>query len=312
MRILVTGGAGFIGGNLCRTLVDRGHDVVALDDLSSGSEANLAGLPVRLVVGSVCSAADLDTSCDGADAIVHLAAVGSVPRSVAAPMPTLRANADGTAEVLEAARRHGGLHMILAGSSSVYGANPELPKHEGLVLRPISPYAASKVAAEAFTLAWGAAYGLPVLSFRFFNVFGPLQPADHDYAAVVPRFVAAALEERPLTIYGDGRQTRDFTYVGSVVSVLTEAIERRVSDPTPVNLAFGTRVTLLDLVAELEALLGTRLDVRFEQPRTGDVVHSQAADDRLRELFPDTKPVPLAEGLAATVEWMRAQPTSAP
>lgn len=307
MRIVVTGGAGFIGGNLCRALLANGHEVVVLDDLSNGREANLYGLRVRLVVGSILSTEVLDDACAGADAIVHLAALGSVPRSVAAPLPTLAANAEGTAQVLEAARRHGNLHVVVAGSSSVYGANPELPKHEGLVPRPLSPYAASKLATEAFALAWAQSYGLPVLAFRFFNVFGPLQAADHVYAAVVPRFVAAALAGEPLTVYGDGLQSRDFTYVGTVVSVIADAVERRVTSVEPVNLAFGTRTTLLEVVAELEQLLGHSLEVRHEPERAGDVRHSQAANDRLMALFPHATAVPLRDGLAATVEWMRTQ-----
>ncbi|MDO8362929.1 MAG: NAD-dependent epimerase/dehydratase family protein [Actinomycetota bacterium] len=307
MRIVVTGGAGFIGANLCRTLLAEGHEVVALDDLSSGSAANLAGTEARLVTGSILSAESLDQACDGAHAIAHLAALGSVPRSVAEPLPTLAANATGTAMVLEAARRHGGLLTVLAGSSSVYGANPALPKHEGLVPQPLSPYAASKLATETYALAWSRSYGLPVLPFRFFNVFGPLQSPHHIYAAVVPRFVAAALAGEPLIIYGDGQQSRDFTYVGTVAGLLAEALTTGVAVDGPVNLAFGSRVTLLQLVAELSDLLSTPLTVRHEPERAGDVRHSQAANDRLMQLFPHAQPVPLREGLRATVEWMQAQ-----
>ena len=307
MRIVVTGGAGFIGANLCRVLADGGHSVVAFDDLSAGSRDNLAGVPVELQVGSILSPESLDEAMAGAQAVVHLAALGSVPRSVAEPMPTLQANVVGTANVLEAARRHGGLHTLLAGSSSVYGANPTLPKHEGLLPQPMSPYAASKLAAEALTLSWAHAYELPVLAFRFFNVFGPLQSPHHAYAAVVPRFVAAALAGEPLTIYGDGLQSRDFTYVGSVAAVLADAVDRTVTSPDAVNLAFGSRTTLLDLATQIGELLGAPLDVRHEPERVGDVRHSQAADERLRTLFPAASPVRLAVGLRATVDWMRTE-----
>jgi len=309
MRVVVTGGAGFIGANLCRTLCAAGHEVVVLDDLSTGSLHNLdwaSGAALRLREGTVLDPHHLDDVCDGAHAIVHLAAIGSVPRSVAAPLPSLAANADGTAQVLEAARRHGNLHVVVAGSSSVYGANPTLPKHEQLATRPMSPYAASKLATEAYTLAWGHSYGLPVLAFRFFNVFGPLQSPHHAYAAVVPRFVDAALRGQPLTIYGDGLQSRDFTYVGTVVGVIADAVQRTVTSPEPVNLAFGSRVTLLDLVGELEAILGTRLTVHHEPERAGDVRHSQAANDSLLALFPGVRPVALVDGLRATVDWLRS------
>lgn len=306
MRIVVTGGAGFIGANLCRALLGAGHDVVVLDDLSTGNAANLDGLPVRFVEGSVLSEAALDDACTGADAVVHLAALGSVPRSVAAPMPTLAANATGTAMVMEAARRHGGLHVLLSSSSSVYGANPTLPKHEGMQPQPMSPYAASKLAAESYALSWAHAYRLPVLVFRFFNVFGPLQPADHIYAAVIPRFLAAAIDGQPVTIYGDGLQSRDFTYVGTVTDVLTDAVQRRVTSDGPVNLAFGGRVTLLDIADRVEKLVGAPLQRRHEPERVGDVRHSQAAHHRLTTLFPATKPIDLDEGLAATLAWMRS------
>ncbi|HNJ97489.1 MAG TPA: NAD-dependent epimerase/dehydratase family protein, partial [Ilumatobacteraceae bacterium] len=215
------------------------------------------------------------------------------------------ANATGTVNVLEAARvaTAGGAHVVVAGSSSVYGANPTLPKHEQLATRPLSPYAASKLATEAYALAWAASYQLPVLSFRFFNVYGPLQPADHTYAAVVPRFVDAALSQRPLTIFGDGTQTRDFTYVGTVTSVITDALARGVTHPEPVNLAFGSRNSLLQLVDLLQLQLGRRLDIEFQAPRVGDVAHSQADHTTLDSLFPGVAPVELAAGLEATVTW---------
>ena len=196
MNVVVTGGAGFIGANLCRELCahpDVGR-VIALDDLSTGLRSNLADLDgAELVEGSILDARLLDDVLADADAVVHLAARPSVPRSLADPMASHLANATGTMEVLEAARRGGGPHVVVASSSSVYGANPALPKREDMATMPVSPYAASKLAAESATLAYGRSFGLPVLAYRFFNVFGPLQAADHAYAAVVPTFVAAAL-----------------------------------------------------------------------------------------------------------------------
>ncbi|MFG1799628.1 NAD-dependent epimerase/dehydratase family protein [Micromonospora carbonacea] len=306
MRVVVTGGAGFIGANLVRELirVDAVGEVVVVDDLSTGSLDNLADLPVRLLVGSVMDPDLLDEAVAGAASVVHLGALGSVPRSIADPLRSHHANATGTLTVLEAARRHGVGQTILASSSSVYGANPVLPRRETLRPMPMSPYAVSKLATEAYANAYASCYGLPVLPFRFFNVFGPRQAADHAYAAVVPRFVSAALDGRPLEIFGDGLQTRDFTYVGSVTDVLVDAILRRVHVPDTVNLAFGARISLLDLVAELETVLGRRLETVHGPPRTGDVRDSQADCGRLRELFPAVRPHPLRAGLAATVGWM--------
>ncbi|HTZ10142.1 MAG TPA: NAD-dependent epimerase/dehydratase family protein [Acidimicrobiales bacterium] len=307
-RVLVTGGAGFIGANLCRALVEEAGvgRVVVLDDLSTGARANLEGLPrVELVEGSILDAALVAEVTAGSDAVVHLAARASVPRSIEDPVATHEANATGTLRVLEAARAAGGVHVVVASSSSVYGANRVLPAHEDLPALPLSPYAASKLATEAYALAYGHAFDLPVLAFRFFNVFGPLQRAGHAYAAVVPIFVAAALDGTPLPVHGDGTQTRDFTYVGSVVGVLVEAVRRRVTAPGPVNLAFGGRASVLELAEALGQVLGRPLPVRHEPSRAGDVRDSQADQSRLRALFPDLAPVPFEEGLRRTVAWAR-------
>ena len=209
MRVVVTGGAGFIGTNLCRRLLgsDGVTRVTVLDDFATGSPDNLRGLDVDLVEGSILDEAVMGRLAADADAIVHLAALGSVPRSVADPVSSHRTNATGTVSVLEAARLGGVGHVVVASSSSVYGANPALPKHEGLAQLPMSPYAASKLATEGYALAYQHSYGLPVLAFRFFNVFGPHQAVGHTYAAVVPVFVAAALEGRPIPVHGDGTQS---------------------------------------------------------------------------------------------------------
>lgn len=306
MKVVVTGGAGFIGANLCRRLrvTDGITEVVAMDDLSTGFASNLDGADeVELVVGSILDESLLATVSRGASAIVHLAARPSVPRSIEDPMASHTTNVTGTANVLEAARNAGDVHVVVASSSSVYGSNPTLPKHEDLTPSPISPYAANKLAAEAYTLAWARSFGLPVLPFRFFNVFGPLQAANHAYAAVVPAFVSAALAGKPLTVHGDGTQSRDFTYVGSVTRIITDAILRRVTCDGPVNLAFGGNATLLEVIALLESLLGHPLERDHTEPRKGDVPHSQADATRLLGLFPDEKPRELVEGLERTIEW---------
>jgi UDP-glucose 4-epimerase len=307
VSVVVTGGAGFIGANLSRRLRERGEAVVVVDDLSTGSIGNLRDLDVTFVEGTILDAAVLDLAMRDARAVVHLAARPSVPRSISDPVASHLANATGTVEVLEAARRAGNLHVVVASSSSVYGANPTLPKHEELATRPLSPYGASKLATEAYALAYQHSFGLPALAFRFFNVFGPLQAAGHAYAAVVPAFVSAALEGRSLTVHGDGKQSRDFTYVDTVTEVIADAIARGVTSPGPVNLAFGTRTDLLSLIAELEAILGTPLAIEHVEPRAGDVKHSQADSTRLQELFPDVVPTALPDALRATVDWFRAQ-----
>jgi UDP-glucose 4-epimerase len=309
MRVVITGGAGFIGANLVHALA--GHEavdhVVAVDDLSTGFAENLEGLDHEAMTfseGSILDDALMDDALAGADAVVHLAARPSVPRSIVNPVASHEMNATGTLEVLEAARRAGNPHVIVASSSSVYGANPALPKHEGLATMPMSPYAASKLATESYALAYQASYDLPVLAFRFFNVFGPLQPAGHAYAAAIPAFVDAALHGRPITVFGDGKQTRDFTYVGSVTAVITDALLRRVTSPAAVNLAFGSRRTLLEVIAALEIALNRPLDIHHGEPRPGDVRHSQADQTRLRELFPDIEPADFDDGLRTTVHWL--------
>ena len=308
LKVVVTGAAGFIGANLCRRLATTGGitQVVGLDDLSSGDKANLDGVDVELVTGSVLDTALLDAVLAGASSVVHLAAVPSVPRSILDPVRSHEANATGTLQVLEAARRAAGPpHVIVASSSSVYGANPVIPKVESLRPMPMSPYAVSKLATECYALSHGRVYGMDTLAFRFFNVFGPLQPADHVYAAVVPAFVAAALDGRPLPINGDGSQSRDFTSVHTVAATLTDAVVRRVGHPAPVNLAFGTRTTLLELIGELERQLGRPLEREHRPPRAGDVPHSQADQTRFESLFGHIIPVPLPEALADTIAWMQ-------
>jgi UDP-glucose 4-epimerase len=305
MKVLVTGGAGFIGANLCRGLAGTAT-VVVLDDLSTGNARNLDGVEAELIEGTILDPDVVDRAMAGVDALVHLAARPSVPRSIQDPVASHQANATGTVQVLEAARRAGMPHVIVASSSSVYGSNPTIPKREDLATVPMSPYAASKLATEGYALAYQQSFGLPVLAFRFFNVFGPLQPAGHAYAAVVPAFVSAAVDGRPLVVHGDGRQSRDFTYVETVTAVIADALARRVTYPEAVNLAFGSRVDLLTLVGMLEELVGHSLEVEHVDARPGDVRHSQADSTRLRTLFPEVAPVALEPALRATLDWFLA------
>ncbi len=303
MNILITGGAGFIGANLARHALDRGHEVRILDDLSTGYVDNLAGLRVDFLQASLLDVEALREAVRGIDSIVHLGALGSVPRSIADPLTTHHANATGSLNVLEAARANGVEHVVCASSSSVYGMNPALPKHEREWVRPMSPYGVSKLAAEQYTLAYQQSYGMATLAFRFFNVFGPLQRAGHVYAAAIPIFIDALLRGAPLPINGDGTQSRDFTYVGSVCRVLVDAVERRVSHPEPVNLAFGTNTSVLTLVKQLSEVTGREAQLDFRPPRIGDVPHSQADGSVLRHLFPEVAPVEFEDGLRRTVAW---------
>lgn len=305
MKVVVTGGAGFIGANLSRALRRQPQvtEVVVVDDFSTGKRSNLTDPGVSVVEGSILDLAALDQAFVSATSVVHLAARPSVPRSISDPVASHEANASGTVAVLEAARRHGVGHVVVASSSSVYGANPTLPKHEDLTPQPLSPYAASKLATEAYALAYQQSFGLGVLAFRFFNVFGPLQDAGHAYAAVIPAFVSAALADEPLPVHGDGLQTRDFTFVDSLTSVLVDAVLRQVTYERPVNLAFGGRTDLLTVIGLLEDILGHALKRQHSEPRAGDVRDSQADQTLLRELFPQIAPTDLVTGLEATVDW---------
>ncbi|QOK23571.1 NAD-dependent epimerase/dehydratase family protein [Janibacter indicus] len=305
MHILITGGAGFVGSNLARTALEQGHSVRVIDDLSTGYRDNLDGLDVDFIEGSINERGKMDQAIAGVDSVVHLAALGSVPRSIQNPIATHQANVDGTLSVLESARSHGIDHVIFSSSSSVYGMNPAMPKQEREWVRPMSPYAVSKLAAEQYVLAYGTAYGIESLAFRFFNVYGPGQRAGHVYAAVIPVFIDALMKGEPLPINGDGSNSRDFTYVGTVCRVLLDAVERKVSHSEPVNLAFGTNTTLLELIDEIADVSGQTPELLHRDPRPGDVAHSQANNDSLRALFPDVEPVSLPDGLSATHEWFQ-------
>lgn len=309
MTVLITGGAGFIGSNLARYVNAHSPEstVRVLDDLSTGRLTNLEGAEVELTVGSILDTATLASVVAGADVIVHLAAIGSVPRSVAAPLPSHDANITGTLNVLEAARAAGVQRVIVASSSAVYGSNPGLPKTETDWTRPLSPYGVTKLATEGYTIAYNHSYGMQNLALRFFNVYGPYQPADHAYAAVIPRFIDAMLEGRPLGVHGDGLQSRDFTFVETVCAALYTAATEGVWSFDPVNLAFGTNTTLLDVIDRLSRLSGVSAQVEHQEPRVGDVRASQADPSRMRALFPGVEPTPIDVGLQRTLDWFRSE-----
>lgn len=306
MRVLITGGAGFIGSNLTRECESAGHEIVVLDDLSTGHEENLTGTNAELCVGSITDPDAVERAMQGVDAVVHLAARGSVPRSLADPIATHQVNVTGSLNVLEAARNAGCGHLILASSSSVYGANAELPKRENAATRPMSPYAASKLAAESYALSYGPSFGMATLAFRFFNVFGRFQTAGHAYAAVIPAFIDAALRGNPLTVHGDGTQSRDFTHVDTVCSTIRRALDEQTASTDPVNLAFGTRTSLLSVIELLSTHIDLPIVVEHVENRRGDVPHSQADSSLLNRLLPGIKPLPFEVGLIDTIDWMRA------
>lgn len=305
MRYLVTGGAGFIGSNLSRLLLAEGHEVRVIDDLSSGSKVSLAGQDLELVEGSILDTTLLESALRGCQSVIHLAGRGSVPRSLVEPEAYVAVNVQGTFNVLEAARHAGIGRVIFSSSSSVYGANEDLPKTEQSWTRPISPYAATKLAAESLVSSYAAAYGMDNVSFRLFNVYGPGQTFDHDYAAVVPKWIRLALDGQPIPVFGDGLQRRDFTFVDSVCQTLHQASRADVVAFPVANLAWGNPVNLLRIAAGIEAAIGVGLRLDHREPRHGDIRDSMAAPSEfLNSLGVD--PVPLGDGLKATSDWIRS------
>lgn len=309
MKVLITGGAGFIGSNLCRRLSQSQHiaGIRVLDDLSTGSLANLEGIDLDFSEASIVDFDAVRDSARGVDAIVHLGANASVPWSIDDPQSAHEVNATGTLHVLEAARILGVGQVIVASSSAVYGPNPSVPVNEDAWTVAMSPYAASKQATESYALAYQHSYKLRTVAFRFFNVYGPAQPADHPYAAVIPKFLDAAISGRPLNIHGDGTQSRDFTYVDTVCEVIEQALTQQMSLDRPLNLAFSTRTDLLTLIEELERVLDHPLDRVFTAPVPGEVKASQADSTQLRAVFPQVEPVDLRTGLSWTADWFKQQ-----
>jgi nucleoside-diphosphate-sugar epimerase len=304
MKALVTGGAGFIGSNLAERLLADGHEVRVLDDLSTGHRRNV---PAKAAFhpGSILDDALLRKAMAGCELVFHQAALGSVPRSVAEPLLSNEVNLTGTLRVLEAARALDVRKVVFAASSSAYGDTPTLPKREDMLPAPLSPYAASKLAAEHYCAAYHAVYGLRTTSLRYFNVYGPRQDPEGAYAAVIPKFVLAALKGEPLTIHGDGTQSRDFTYVADVVQANMLAAQAGKADGQVVNIGAAGRIDLNELAREVVALAGSRSPILHGPPRAGDVHDSQASLDRARDLLGYRPAVALPEGLRRTVAWFR-------
>ena len=302
MKVLITGGAGFIGTNLTLRLLKSGYDVKVLDDLSTGLRQNISK-DAEFVNGSILETSKINKAIADCKVVVHLGARGSVPRSIKDPIATHEVNATGTLNVLEAARTSKS-HYIFSSSSSVYGSNMILPKNEDMVLRPITPYAASKMSGEGLSLAYAKTYELSVSTFRFFNIFGPWQRPDHEYAAVLPKWISKCMKGDEIEIFGDGEQTRDFTYVGTVVKIITDCISNKVLHPEPVNLAYGNNISL-NQVTELLKNSFPDLKVKNLSPRAGDVLHSKNEPKLIKSLYPNVDIEKFETSLEETINWFK-------
>jgi UDP-glucose 4-epimerase len=304
---LVTGGAGFIGSHLVHELVRRGERVRVLDDFSTGRQENLRDIVdrIEMVEGSLTDPGAVKRAVEGVTFILHQGARPSVPQSIQDPLGTHQANASGTLNLLVAARRAAVSRVVYASSSSVYGDTPTLPKEERMQPEPRSPYAASKLAGELYCHVFHNTYGLETVSLRYFNVFGPRQDPSSEYSAVIPKFITAMLAGRPPTIFGDGKQSRDFTYVRDVVEANLQALRAPRAPGAVMNLACGERHTLLQLVDLLNHILGTDFESIFASARPGDVRHSHASTLLARELLGFETSVSFREGLERTGEWFK-------
>jgi UDP-glucose 4-epimerase len=305
---LVTGGAGFIGSHLVDGLLNAGHSVRVLDNLSTGNLANLASIRSRIqfIKGEITDSATVRVAMEGVAWVFHEAALASVPRSVADPMTTNQACVDGTLNVLLAARDAKVQRVVYAASSSAYGASPSLPKRETDLTLPMSPYAVAKLAGEHYCAAFSEVYGLETVRLRYFNVFGPRQPPDSPYAAVIPRFLEAMLAGKSPIIYGDGHQSRDFTYVADVVQANLRAAQAPQVSGKVYNIACGQRASLLELIDQMNSLLGTKIKPIHEPARPGDVKHSQADISRAQAELGYQPKVPMEDGLRQCVDYFRS------
>jgi nucleoside-diphosphate-sugar epimerase len=305
MRYVVTGGAGFIGSNIVDELLRRGQQVIVVDDLSGGKEANLAGVREKIDVriGTITDLAVMQSACKGADYVIHLAALASVPRSVKDPIASNHVNIDGTLNVLVAARDAKVRRVVFAASSSAYGESASLPKIETMRPEPISPYGVTKYVGELYAQVFGRVYGLENTSVRYFNVFGPRQDPTSQYSGVLSRFMLALIEGRAPVIYGDGEQSRDFTYIDNVVDETLRACEADGASGLVLNGGTGARITLNEVLELLEKITGQKIQAKYEPARTGDILHSQADISLARKVLGYAPGVHFEEGLRRTWEW---------
>lgn len=306
-RVLVTGGGGFIGSNLVRELLERGDTVRILDNFATGNRANLAGLEddVEVVEGELRSYERVHNAVRGVELVFHQGALPSVPRSIQDPLTTSAVTIEGTLNVLLAARDEDVRRVVFASSSSVYGNTGTLPRTEAQQPDPISPYAVAKLAAERYCVSFHRVYGLETVALRYFNVFGPRQDPSSQYAAAIPNFVTAALSNRPIHIYGDGEQTRDFTYITNVVRANVGSCFVPNAPGKIMNIAGGKRITINEIVQNVLKAAGSSSKVVHEPARKGDIRHSLASVDRAGEILGYNKIVGLEEGLERTIAWYR-------
>ncbi|RMD99600.1 MAG: SDR family oxidoreductase [Calditrichaeota bacterium] len=302
---LVTGGAGFIGSNIAKTLVKRGEKVRVLDNLSTGKEENLAAIrhSITFIKGDIRDVETVNDAVAGVDYVIHQAALPSVPRSIKDPISSNNVNVNGTLNLLMASRENKVRRFVMASSSSVYGNTPRLPKEETMALKPLSPYATSKLAAETYAMNFYSLYGLPTVALRYFNVFGPHQDPASQYAAVIPKFITAMLQGEPPVVYGDGEQSRDFTFIDNVVEANLLACTSEKAAGHAMNVACGGRFTLNQLIEILEKIMDRKANAIYADPRPGDVKHSHAAIDLARDLLGYEPGVSFEDGLRQTVEW---------
>ena len=307
-QYLVTGGAGFIGSHLAEELVRRGRAVRVVDNLSTGKRRNLAHVPgVEFVEGDLADIEVARRAVAGAEYVLHQAAIPSVPRSVSDPVTSNRSNIDATLNVLVAARDAGVRRLVYAASSSAYGDTPTLPKHEAMPANPLSPYALQKLVGEQYAAMFTRLYGFETVSIRYFNVFGPRQDPSSPYSGVISLFISALVDGRRPTIYGDGEQTRDFTYVANVVDGVLKACEASAAAGRTINVATGGRISLNELYRELRRLTGAAVEPIYAEPRAGDVKHSQADITLAKTLLGYAPTVSFADGLRFTLDWYKAE-----
>lgn len=304
---LVTGGAGFIGSNITETLVKQGERVRVLDNFSTGFRKNLAGLEgsVEIIDGDLRDPESVQAAVEGIDYVLHQGALPSVPRSITAPFTSNAVNVDGTLNLLIAARHAGVKRVVAASSSSVYGDTPTLPKREDMMMNPLSPYAVSKLATEQYCKAFFTSYGLETVALRYFNVFGPRQNPASQYAAVIPKFIQMALKGEQPVIYGDGEQSRDFTFVDNVVQANLLAARTPGIGGRIYNVAANGSYTLLKVIEMIAAELGVEITPRFEPARAGDIKHSWADIDRAKNDMGYSVKVSFEEGISRTCEWLK-------